>query len=102
MRPAHGVWGGVTPHGEIEMCFYDESSIPPQFSEQEIGPDGLPGPEHIMGNPGERKVIRNIHSRVLLNPQTARAIMDWLEERLNELDDAAPKDMFDPDSGIRQ
>ena len=102
LRTAHGVWGGVNPQGEIEMCFYDESSIPPQFSEQSIGPDGTPGPEHFNSDGGTRKINRNIHSRILLNYQSAKAILQWLEERVNELESADNPEMYDPASGIRQ
>lgn len=100
LQVAHGVWGGVTPQGEIEIQFYSESDTPPPYSDLVIGPDGMPGPEVCPGDDDQRNITRHIHSRLLLNYNTARAVLDWLEERVNELEQEFPTDMFMPDSDI--
>lgn len=102
LRPVHGVWGGVTPHGEIEMSFYDETAMPPNASEQMVGPDGTPGPERAFLDTDNREMLRTIHSRIILNYQTARAIYEWLEERLNEVEAGGGGDMYEPGTGLPQ
>lgn len=102
MRIAHGVWGGVNPHGEIEMCFYDEAALPPEQAEQQIGADGMPGEERPLQPNDSRQIGRSIHTRILLNYNTARAVLDWLESRLSELETEAPRDIYDPEPGIKQ
>lgn len=102
LRPSHGVWGGINPHGEIEMCFYEESDIPPRISEMSIGPDGTPGEERAVPEDDIRHIRRLIHTRLLLNYDTARAVADWLQERLGELDAGEQGTMFEHNPGPRQ
>lgn len=102
LQVAHGVWGGVNPHGEIEICFYNESDMPPLTSEQRIGADGTPGPEQQNNPDACRHISRHIHSRILVNYDTARAMLDWLEERLAELDSEGRSELYDIQSGIQQ
>lgn len=102
LQVAHGVWGGVNPHGEIEICFYHESDIPPRTSEQSIGADGAPGPELAAGGDGSRHIARQIHTRILVNHNTAQALLEWLEERIAELDGEGSQGIYDLDSGIKQ
>ncbi len=83
LQTAHGVWGGINPQGEIEMNFYHESDCLPAYSERLITPDGSIG-------------------RVLLNYHTARAILEWLEDRVAALEEEGPPDMYDTDAGIEQ
>lgn len=99
---AHGVWGGINPHGEIELCFYDESDALPDYTEQAIEADGSPGPEIMPADDGIRRITRHIHTRVLLNYNTAKAVLEWLEDRINELEAEAPNDVYDLGSGITQ
>lgn len=102
LRVAHGVWGGVNPHGEIEISFYHESDIPPDSSEQTIGPDGAPGPERPDRHDSSRHIARHIHTRILLNYNTARALLEWLDERIGELDSEGSSEAYDFNSGIQQ
>lgn len=102
LKVAHGVWGGSNPHGEIEICFYEEGAMPPRLTTQKIGPDGMPGAEMMAADDSGRHIERNIHTRILLNYGTARAVLEWLEERLSELESEAPQEMYDGNSGIKQ
>lgn len=84
---AHGVWGGVNPHGEIEMNFYMESDELPGYSERAVLPDGSVGPEMVAGEQGGRDgltktVVRDVGGRVVMNYRTAKAVLGWLEEKV--------------------
>lgn len=101
---AHGVWGGVNPHGEIELNFYTESDKLPTVSERIVSPDGSIGHEIIPVENDPKVVLRNIHTRVVMNYNTARAMYDWLDEKLTSLEAeweaAGAGPMFDgPGSG---
>lgn len=99
---AHGVWGGINPMGEIELNFYLESDKLPGYTESLIEEAGHPGPELIPDEGGVKTVVRHIHSRVLVNYHTARALLDWLEEKIEaiETDGESLRPYFD--SGMEQ
>ncbi|MDR2745466.1 MAG: hypothetical protein LBB66_09800 [Desulfovibrio sp.] len=102
LQTAHGVWGGVNSQGEIEMNFYYESETLPPFVEQIVEPDGSLGHESIPENEELREVTRHIHTRVLLNYNTARGVLEWLEEQLDALEEEG-RAMYDgPESGVTQ
>ena len=87
MSTAHGVWGGINPQGEIELNFYEESDSLPQWSECLVAPAGSLGPEMMdEENLEVREVVRRINTRVLLNYNTARAVLEWLEDRVAALE----------------
>lgn len=102
LQAAHGVWGGINSQGEIEMNFYHESDALPACSEQVIAPDGSLGPEIIPGDGDVRDVTRHIHSRVLLNYHTARAVLEWLENRVSLLEEEGAGEIYPHDSGLEQ
>lgn len=87
LRVAHGVWGGINPQGEVEISFYTESDKMPPYSECIVSPDGSFGPEMAPFNEDQRTVVRQIHSKIVLNYNTARALLEWLEDKVNILED---------------
>jgi hypothetical protein len=104
IRYAHGVWGGINPQGEVEVNFYLESDKMPSYSERLVAPDGSFGHEMAPPDAEVRTVTRTIHSRVILNYHTARAVLEWLEDKLDMLameDGAAPL-IYEGDSDIEQ
>ncbi len=86
LQLAHGVWGGINPQGEIEMNFYSESDKIPPFSERLVEPDGTLGHEMVPFDETIRTITRTVHSRVVLNYYTARALVEWLEDKIDTLD----------------
>ncbi len=96
---AHGVWGGVNPHGEIEMNLYTESDQLPEFTEHVVNPDGSIGPE-LAEHPEEtRSIVRTVVTKVLVNYQTARALIDWLQDKVHDLDRDSAEGSFLMDEG---
>lgn len=87
LNVAHGVWGGVNPQGEIELNFYHESDAVPAEVECLLAPDGSLGPETPPSDDMEvRRITRHIHSRILLNYDTACAVLEWLDDRITSLE----------------
>lgn len=102
LQTAHGIWGGINVQGEIEMNFYHESDALPAFSEQLVTPDGSIGHEITPEEEEQREVNRHVHSRVLLNYHTARALREWLEEQINALEEEDAPAMYGSDSSVAQ
>jgi hypothetical protein len=103
LQTAHGVWGGVNAQGEIEINFYCESDALPSFVEQIVDPDGSLGHEFVPEGEERREVVRHIHSRVLLNYNMARGLLEWLEEQVNILEEENSDTIYGgQDSGVTQ
>ncbi len=102
LQAAHGVWGGVNPHGEIELNFYTESDKMPLFSEREVEPDGTLGPELMPDDEDIRHITRTIHTKLLLNPRSAYAVFEWLAEKLESLEVDETHLFMDDDTGTEQ
>lgn len=101
---AHGVWGGINPQGEIEINFYTESDKIPPYSERLVAADGSFGHEIAPYDDDMRVITRRIHSRVLLNYHTARAVLEWLEDKVEalEVEEGGAPLMYDGDTGLEQ
>ncbi len=85
--PVHGVWGGVSPHGEIEMNIYSEGDKLPQFAERMIHPDGTVSDETSpLDEQQSKTIVRRVHAKLFMNYHTARAILEWLEEKVQALE----------------
>ena len=68
-------------------------------------PDGAFGQEYAPFDEDVRVVVRRIHSKVLLNYHTARALLEWLEEKIDMLDmeeEGTPFVMDGPSGGLEQ
>ncbi|MDR2892883.1 MAG: hypothetical protein LBV80_07360 [Deltaproteobacteria bacterium] len=103
VRYAHGVWGGINPQGEVELNFYTESDKLPGHSEAILSPDGTLGHEIVPHDESLKLVSRHIHSRIILNVHTARAVLEWLEDKVNILEDESnDARLFYGESGLEQ
>ena len=96
LRYAHGVWGGINSQGEIEMNFYTESDALPAYSERIIESDGSMGPEKAPHDERQKNIIRHIHTKLVLNYHTARAVQDWLDNHLGLLEENSDADLDAP------
>ncbi len=99
---AHGVWGGINPHGEVELNFYTESDKIPAFSEREVAADGSLGEELVPDDENVRHITRTVHTKLLLNYRTAHAVMEWLEDKIDSLEMDETSLFMDDDTGTEQ
>ena len=103
LQYAHGVWGGINPQGEIELNFYTESDKLPPYSERIIAPDGSFGHEIAPYDDSIKVVTRRIHSKLILNYHTARAVLEWLQDKVEILENEEESLFFDDDeNGMHQ
>jgi hypothetical protein len=103
MQYAHGVWGGINPQGEVEMNFYTESDKLPPYSERLLAPDGSFGHEITPGDDDTKVITRRIHSKLILNYYTARAVLEWLQDKVDTLEEESGEAVFfDDKNGMHQ
>ncbi|MEG2172705.1 MAG: hypothetical protein RRY29_05535 [Desulfovibrionaceae bacterium] len=104
LQLTHGVWGGINPQGEIEMNFYLESDKLPAFSERLVAPDGTLGHEILPADDDLRVITRHVHSKIVFNYHTARAMMEWLEEKIDllETEEGSNPLLYEGDSSLEQ
>ena len=99
LQYAHGVWGGINPQGEVELNFYTESDKLPPFSERIIAPDGSFGHEMTPYQEDLKIITRRIHTKLILNYHTARAVIEWLEDKVETLETEGMDPMMFDDGG---
>lgn len=87
IQPVHGVFGGVTPLGEIEMNFFTESEDLPECIEMTISEAGtLINEKIVYKDPTTHHLTRIIKNRMVVSYSTAQSIRDWLNDQLDLMD----------------
>ena len=82
---ADGLFGGVTPHGYIQMSFWNERAPIPQIIEHEIESNGTLGKEIEASRIGKTGLVREVDVDVIMNLETAIAVKKWLDEKITVL-----------------
>jgi len=87
--PATGAYGGATPQGEILCHFYVEYMVPPDSIEIEINPAN--GTSKEIERTAEKPFIRELNTGVLMRPDIAKSVGEWLIEQANAVIGKTPK-----------
>lgn len=98
LQYSHGVWGGINPQGEVELNFYTESDKLPPYSERIVAPDGSFGHEALPFDDNLKIVTRRIHTKLILSYHTARAVVEWLQDKVDILENEEEGMFFDDDA----
>lgn len=80
---ANGVWGGVTPRGDLSMDFYVEALSTPESIAHLVRADGKLGDE-LSRSPAERPFVRELQVGVLLSLSQAESIGRWLIDKVED------------------
>ena len=81
----NGVFGGITNNGQINMSFYTDRAPIPKKITLDVDPDS----GAILGEierDCKEGIIREVHFGVLLDRETAKSIVEWLNEKIETLD----------------
>lgn len=81
--PINGVWGGITPRGEIHMELFHESQAPPEVVVRSLTPKGGLGEE--VDHQPPREISRTILVGVMLTEESAESMANWLHARVRQL-----------------
>ena len=94
LLPLHGVMGGVTQAGEIEMLIYTDVDALPAPRELLLAEDGsLVNEETADDNGSEptngevRHILRTVHARTVMTGDQARLVASWLLKQIDILED---------------
>ncbi|HXK48853.1 MAG TPA: hypothetical protein PKW56_00140 [Clostridiales bacterium] len=88
----NGAYGGITPKGEIAVHFYLERQGLPNSQTYELTKNRLG--EEIEKDPDDlhESMIRFVDTGVILNVETAKEVICWLQEKVNKLNEIKKKD----------
>lgn len=81
--PANGVWGGVTPRGDLLAEFYVESLTTPETVTHLVRADGRLG-EELSRAPAQRPFVREVQVGLVLSLAQAESIGKWLVNKAEE------------------
>jgi hypothetical protein len=81
--PVNGVWGGVTPRGDIKVDFFHESTSQPEVVTQEVTPDGVLGKE--VERIPSKSIDRTVLVGMVLSLEHAESISRWLQDKAREV-----------------
>lgn len=85
LHPADGAWGGLTPGGDVMVCFYVEHFPTPSTVRQPVNEDGTLGKEVFREPPREPGVItRELQTGVVLTLDEAERLAQWLAGRVKQ------------------
>lgn len=76
--PVSGVWGGLTPHGLVTCeLFMEKLALPERVVVDETG-------KELSRHPDKQYVTREIMVGLVMRPEIARSIGEWLIQRAEE------------------
>ncbi|HEW79058.1 MAG TPA: hypothetical protein ENH34_03705 [Phycisphaerales bacterium] len=78
-----GVFGGITPRGNIYMELFLERGPTPKKTIHQVNDDGLLGKE--VSREGKTGLIREIEAGLILDLATAEIVNDWLAKKIKTL-----------------
>lgn len=87
---ATGVYGGITVNGMINANFFTDRGALPEYQQIEVNEQG-----QQIGPAMEQKdsdLVREVQFGALMDVQTARVIVGWLQTKIEEYDKEFPKE----------
>jgi len=82
-----GVYGGLSPDGYINMSVYNQRRPIPQKVVHEIEDQEL-GDEREEERESKEGVVREVEANIVMDVNTAVALRNWIDEKLEEAVDA--------------
>ena len=83
-----GLFGGITPKGEVHVYLYTEVLPMPTSIEHRLEQSGRLGSE--LARDIDRGIVRFVHAGITLDVETARSLRNWLDDKLEGVDDEQP------------
>lgn len=80
---ANGIWGGLTPRGDIQLDFFVEKQNTPESIRHELKETGVLGDE--LGRFPSRKIIRRLQVGILLSAEQADSVANFIKDKVKEL-----------------
>lgn len=81
--PVNGVWGGVTPRGDVWADFFYECYAVPEEVTHAVLPEGRLGEE--LSRQGSHDLQRTLLVGMMLTAEQAESIGRWLQAKAREI-----------------
>jgi hypothetical protein len=95
---ADGIWGGVSPRGNIHMSFYNERAALPDISRVTLSDQGQQvAPERYKSS---SKIVREIEADVIIDLTTAKALSEWLLDKIQTLEGLIKEENENPQEEV--
>ena len=79
-----GIYGGLTPAGNIYMELFVQRSVTPKVCVHEITQDGILGKEILDKREGKECIIREIESGLIMNLEVAKILRNWIDDKIDK------------------
>jgi len=81
---ADGVWGGVTPTGQIIMGIWTQFNTYPEHLTYDVTPEG--SLENERRSPTDSLLTRQIEAEIIMSVDLARSMRDWLNDKIRDFE----------------
>jgi hypothetical protein len=81
---ADGIFGGLTPRGNLFLSFYSERFPIPTTTVHELKPSGELGDEIRSEREGRKGIVREVEVGVECDLEVAKAFLEWLKQKIEE------------------
>ena len=81
MVPANGMWGGITPRGDLRIEFFVEAVTVPNSGDTTLVNDGSGRYKEKRKTPEKPAVVRRIQVGVMVPPQQILSFMEWFRNK---------------------
>lgn len=78
---ATGVYGGIGPHGELNMYFIEDSIPFPESETIEVAHDGR---ANVINKSEPDALRRVVKCKITMNPNDIPSIIEWLKEKYDQ------------------
>jgi len=84
---ADGVYGGLSPAGQIRMTLFNERYAIPTHMEHALSPHGHVGEEDLSARVCRSNIVRELEADVVMNLETAKLLHSWLNDKISQLEE---------------
>lgn len=82
---AHGMYGGITPRGDLRVDFFVEYAPPPKTGELVYKPQPDGSVKEVSHKAGKPELIRRMQIGVLIPPQQVESFAKWFRDKAQKL-----------------
>lgn len=79
-----GVFGGLSPTGDIFMSIFSQRPPIPQITVQPVKENGELGDELIEERTVKEGIVREIEVGIAVRPEIAQTLIKWLQEKVDQ------------------
>ena len=79
-----GIFGGVSPEGNIHMAIFSQRKALPRQTEHYINPDGKLGQEDLTVREALEGIVREVDADIVMDLNVAKCLIPWLQQKIAE------------------